>query len=128
MEQADSTRRRFHFSALAKAVACLPAFISQPAAFTLSQIYRCLNVNPATPSRGCGSLIDLGSRQQVNRKRYHCAPHPGRRTEIDFINGLVAVKGEEMGTPAPTHAAITRLVRQVERGEIDAHPRNVETL
>jgi 2-dehydropantoate 2-reductase len=52
----------------------------------------------------------------------------GRRTEIDFINGLVAVKGEEMGIPAPTHAAITRLVRQVERGEIDAHPRNVETL
>jgi 2-dehydropantoate 2-reductase len=52
----------------------------------------------------------------------------GRRTEIDFINGLVAAKGEEVGIPAPTHAAITRLVRQVERGEIDAHPRNLETL
>jgi 2-dehydropantoate 2-reductase len=52
----------------------------------------------------------------------------GRRTEIDFINGLVAAKGEEVGIPAPTHAAITRLVRQVERGEIEAHPRNVETL
>jgi len=52
----------------------------------------------------------------------------GRRTEIDFINGLVAAKGEEVGIPAPTHAAITRLVRQVERGEIAAHPRNVETL
>jgi len=52
----------------------------------------------------------------------------GRRTEIDFINGLVAAKGEEVGIPAPTHAAITRLVRQVERGEIDAHPRNIDKL
>ena len=52
----------------------------------------------------------------------------GRRTEIDFINGLVASKGEAVGIPAPTHAAITRLVRQVERGEIDAQPRKVETL
>jgi 2-dehydropantoate 2-reductase len=52
----------------------------------------------------------------------------GRRTEIDFINGLVATKGEEVGIPAPTHTALTQLVRQVERGEIDAHPRNVETL
>jgi 2-dehydropantoate 2-reductase len=52
----------------------------------------------------------------------------GRRTEIDFINGLVAAKGEEVGIPAPTHAALTQIVRQVERGVIDAHPRNVETL
>jgi 2-dehydropantoate 2-reductase len=52
----------------------------------------------------------------------------GRRTEIDYINGLVAVKGEEVGIPAPTHAALTHLVRQVERGEMDAHPRNLETL
>jgi 2-dehydropantoate 2-reductase len=52
----------------------------------------------------------------------------GRRTEIDFINGLVAEKGEEVGIPAPTHAALTQIVKQVERGEIDAHPRNIEKL
>jgi 2-dehydropantoate 2-reductase len=52
----------------------------------------------------------------------------GRRTEIDFINGLVAEKGEEVGIPAPTHAALTRMVKRVERGEIEAHPRNVEAL
>ena len=34
----------------------------------------------------------------------------GRRTEIDFINGLVAAKGNEVGVPAPSHAAITRVV------------------
>jgi 2-dehydropantoate 2-reductase len=52
----------------------------------------------------------------------------GRRTEIDFINGLVVEKGVEVGIPAPTHAALTRLVKQVERGEIEAHQRNIEGL
>jgi len=27
----------------------------------------------------------------------------GRRTEIDFINGLIAAKGAEVGVPASTH-------------------------
>jgi 2-dehydropantoate 2-reductase len=52
----------------------------------------------------------------------------GRRTEIDFLNGLVAAKGEEVGIAAPTHAALTEVVKRVERGEIEAHPRNVEQL
>ena len=52
----------------------------------------------------------------------------GRRTEIDFLNGLVAAKGEEVGIPAPTHAALTAVVKRVELGEIEAHPRNVEKL
>jgi 2-dehydropantoate 2-reductase len=52
----------------------------------------------------------------------------GRRTEIDYINGLIAEKGKEVGIPAPTQAALTQLVKQVERGEIEAHPRNIETL
>jgi 2-dehydropantoate 2-reductase len=52
----------------------------------------------------------------------------GRRTEIDFINGLVAAKGQEVGIPAPTHAALTEVVKRVERGEIDPHPRNIADL
>ena len=52
----------------------------------------------------------------------------GRRTEIDYINGLVAAKGVEMGVPAPTHAAITNIVKRVERGEIEVHARNLENL
>src|SRR6266481_315089 len=28
----------------------------------------------------------------------------GRRTEIDFINGLIAAKGQEVGRPAPRQA------------------------
>jgi 2-dehydropantoate 2-reductase len=52
----------------------------------------------------------------------------GRRTEIEFLNGLVAIRGEEVGIPAPTHAALTRVVKQVELGRIEAHPRNIEGL
>lgn len=52
----------------------------------------------------------------------------GRRTEIDYINGLIAAKGEEVGIPAPTHAALTRIVKQVELGEIEADPGNIEKL
>jgi len=42
----------------------------------------------------------------------------GRRTEIDYINGLIARKGEEAGVPAPLHAELTALVKRLERGEI----------
>ncbi len=52
----------------------------------------------------------------------------GRRTEIDYINGLVAAKGNEVGTEAPTHVALTRLVKRVELGEIEADKRNIENL
>lgn len=52
----------------------------------------------------------------------------GRRTEIDFLNGLVAAKGDEVGVAAPTHAAITALVKRVERGELEPSPENIAAI
>jgi 2-dehydropantoate 2-reductase len=52
----------------------------------------------------------------------------GRRTEIDYINGLVAAKGQEVGIPAPTHAALTDLVKRVERGDIEPSPEAIANL
>jgi 2-dehydropantoate 2-reductase len=49
----------------------------------------------------------------------------GRRTEIDFLNGLIASKGNDVGCPAPTHARMVELVRQVERGQLQPRPENV---
>ncbi len=46
----------------------------------------------------------------------------GRRTEIDFLNGLVADKGDEAGVPAPTHRAVVQVVKEVERGERQPSP------
>jgi len=52
----------------------------------------------------------------------------GRRTEVDFMNGYVAVKGEKLGVPAPTHAAVAALVRRVERSELAPVRENLLTL
>ena len=49
----------------------------------------------------------------------------GRRTEIDFINGLIVEKAKETGLPAPTHEKLIRCVKRVERGEIPAGPKNL---
>ncbi len=52
----------------------------------------------------------------------------GRRSEIDFTNGLVAAKGEEVGVPAPTHAALTAIVRRIDAGELKPDPNNIEAI
>ncbi len=49
----------------------------------------------------------------------------GRRTEIDFINGLIAEKGRDVGIATPTNQSITKLVKQIERGELKAGVENI---
>lgn len=49
----------------------------------------------------------------------------GRRTETDFINGLVAMKGAAVGMPAPTHEKMNKLVKEVEQGKRKPSPDNV---
>ena len=49
----------------------------------------------------------------------------GRRTEIDYINGLVATKGAELKIPTPANSGIVEAVRRVERGEIAPSPETV---
>jgi len=52
----------------------------------------------------------------------------GRRTEIDHMNGYVAAQGEAVGMAAPTHAAVTALVKRIERGELAPSRTLVEAL
>jgi 2-dehydropantoate 2-reductase len=49
----------------------------------------------------------------------------GRRTEIDFINGVIVEKGRETGRPAPTHEKLVAAVKRVERGETPPRPENL---
>jgi 2-dehydropantoate 2-reductase len=46
----------------------------------------------------------------------------GRRTEIDYINGLVCAKAAELGLKTPANAGIVAAVKRVERGEIPPGP------
>ena len=49
----------------------------------------------------------------------------GRRTEIEQMNGLIAARGNAVGCAAPTHEALTDVVKRVERGEMPARPENL---
>ena len=46
----------------------------------------------------------------------------GRRTEIDFINGLVADKAREAGIAVPANDGIIQAVRKIERGQAAPSP------
>jgi 2-dehydropantoate 2-reductase len=49
------------------------------------------------------------------------------RTEIDFINGMVARRGKECGVATPANAHVTRLVKSLASGEkpMDTYARNL---
>ena len=52
----------------------------------------------------------------------------GRRTEIDFLNGLVADKGAELGLSVPANAALAEIMRKVERDALEPDPRHLTEL
>jgi len=51
-----------------------------------------------------------------------------RPTEIQFLNGFVVRKGEEVGIAAPTNAVLTDIVTRVERGELKPDPKHIVDL
>jgi 2-dehydropantoate 2-reductase len=51
--------------------------------------------------------------------------HKGRRTEIDFINGVIVQKGQEIGIPTPTHEKLIAAVKKVELGQTTPSPDHV---
>jgi 2-dehydropantoate 2-reductase len=52
----------------------------------------------------------------------------GRRTEIEFLNGLIVREGEKVGLPCRTNAVLTDLVKRVEKGELKPDPRHITEL
>ena len=49
----------------------------------------------------------------------------GRRTEIEFLNGYVVREGEKLGMPCRANAALTDIVKRVEKGELQADPKHI---
>jgi 2-dehydropantoate 2-reductase len=52
----------------------------------------------------------------------------GRRTEVDFINGLVAERGAELGIATPVNLAMVDAVKRVELGKVAASLDNVRDI
>ena len=52
----------------------------------------------------------------------------GRRTEIEYLNGLVVAKAGEIGLEAPVNAGIVEIVQRIERGELEASPQAVAAI
>ena len=52
----------------------------------------------------------------------------GRRTEIEFLNGLVVREAERLGLACRANAVLTDLVKKVERGELKADPKHITEL
>jgi 2-dehydropantoate 2-reductase len=52
----------------------------------------------------------------------------GRRTEIEFLNGLVAKKGDDIGIATPANVVLTDIVKRVEKGELKPDPKHITDL
>jgi 2-dehydropantoate 2-reductase len=49
----------------------------------------------------------------------------GRRTEIEFLNGFVCDKAKDIGIDTPANAALTDIVKRVERGELKPDKKHI---
>ena len=52
----------------------------------------------------------------------------GRRREVDYLNGLISQKGQELGIPTPINNAITLFNLQIYMGKFPAEPQNLERI
>ncbi len=68
---------------------------------------------------------------QVGRRSRTAPIHDhlkGRKSEIEFINGLVVRKGKEVGVPTPYNEAVAEIDRQINKGLLEMDPSNLDLL
>jgi len=70
-----------------------------------------------TPKAGAGRNWRASMAQDVIK---------GRRTEIDFMNGLVVDKGRETSVPTPVSQAVVGIVREIDAGTRKPSPGHIE--
>jgi 2-dehydropantoate 2-reductase len=104
------------------------------------QLEEILHLLPETIARaGEGDEMAMRAcdeRQLIDSERTSAEHRPsmgqdivkGRRTEIEFLNGLVVREGEKVGMPCPANALLTDIVTRVERGELQPSPENITNL
>jgi 2-dehydropantoate 2-reductase len=108
--------------------------VGQALGYALVDIQR---MKPETIARAGEGDADATRAYDDNRREYasHTADEQrpsmgqdmqkGRRTEIQYLNGLVAREGEKLGLACPANTALTDIVTRVERGEFAPDPRHI---
>ena len=61
------------------------------------------------------TVMDVARKTGANRSSMLQDFDRGRESEIDFINGAIVREAAELGVPVPVNAAVTRLIRAIER-------------
>ena len=105
------------------------------------QLEEILHLLPETIARAGEGDAAAGSKPATrSASRIPGAPPPGqrpsmgqdmqkgRRSEIEFLNGLIVREGEKIGINARANAMLTDIVKRVERGELKPDPRHITEL
>ena len=71
------------------------------------------------------ALRNSQQRSEAQRPSMGQDMQKGRRTEIDFINGVIVECGRTFGLPAPTHEKLIAAVRRVELGQAPPSPEHI---
>jgi len=71
------------------------------------------------------ALRNSQQRSEAQRPSMGQDMQKGRRTEIDFINGVIVEKGREIGRAAPTHEKLIAAVKKVELGHATPSPEHL---
>ena len=71
------------------------------------------------------ALRNSQQRSEAQRPSMGQDMQKGRRTEIDFINGVIVERGREIGRAAPTHEKLIAAVKKVELGEAPPSPEHL---
>ena len=101
--------------------------VGQALGYTMEPVFGLTMEEAVTSPEALASNLARGSRAEGAEARsfFHQDILKGRRTEVDYINGLVSQKGREVGIPTPMNDAATRLVKSLERGELRPEPANI---
>jgi 2-dehydropantoate 2-reductase len=111
--------------------------VGQALGYQLEEIYHippetiaCAGEGDEAAIRTCDEVrIEQGKRTAAEqRPSMGQDMQKGRRTEIEFLNGLIVREGEKAGLPCRANAVLTDLVMRVERGELKADPKHITEL
>ena len=84
----------------------------------------------ADAERACDEqrFKDAGRTASAQRPSMGQDMQKGRRTEIEFLNGLIVREGEKVGISCRANAALTDIVKRVERGDLKPDPCHITEL